>query len=208
MTIGNGMTDYAQKGHYYIAEPRFELKKLARMLPASAHVLDMGAGNGNNTRFLLEAGFIVTAVEPNPDAVKDLKRLEKQYRGSLKVVEASIDTFETVVSYDAVVCCMVVHFMEGQRAGATAIKRLQSWTRPGGYNLLTGYLSGQSLPTDFSFLPKPGELQRLYKGWNVRWYQESYRLALSRLYSPKDIPRLLLGRRGYKAARIIAQKAG
>lgn len=200
------MTDYSEKGHYYIEEPRFELQRLVPLLPAGAHVLDMGAGNGNNTRFLLEKGYKVTAVDPNPRAIEDLWQLQKQYPKKLKVQEGSVDTYKPKETYDAVICCMVIHFMKNRAAGTKAAHDIQSWTKQGGINLITCYMSDQSLSQDYSFLLRNKELSGLYDGWKIHWYEQSFRLVWSRIYSLMDIPRLILGRRGYKAARIIAQK--
>lgn len=200
------MTDYSKKGHYYIEEPRFELKRLIPLLPKNAHILDMGAGNGNNTKLFLETGYKVTAVEPNPNAIKVLEKLQKVYPKQLQIVEASVDTYETKQKFDVVVCCMVVHFMKDHKSGITAVRNVQSWTKPSGINLLTGYTNNRPLSRDYSFLFEPDELSGLYSNWRSRWYQESFRLTWRRIYSPKDIPRLPLGRRGFKAARIITQR--
>ena len=88
------MTDYSKKGHYYIEEPRFELKHLMPLLPKGAHILDMGAGNGNNTKLFLQNGYKVTAVEPNPAAIAMLSRIQKDYPDRLTIVEASLDTYK------------------------------------------------------------------------------------------------------------------
>jgi len=200
------MADYSKKGHYYIEEPRFELKHLMPLLPNNAHILDMGAGNGNNTKFFLERGYKVTAVEPNPAAIKILEALQEDYPEQLHIVEASVATFKPKQKFDVVVCCMVVHFMNDHTAGASAIRNIQSWTRPKGINLLTGYMIGQPLSKDYSFLFEPTELSQLYADWKTHWYQESFRLTWNRIYNLTDVPRLLLGKRGFKAARIIAQQ--
>lgn len=200
------MTDYSKKGHYYIQEPRFELTYLLPLLRSQSHVLDMGAGNGNNTKLLLENGHTVTAVEPNPQEIKTLKLLQKDYPKRLRVVEASIDTYVPDRKYDAVICLMVIHFMKDRGSGIKAVEDIQSWTKPNGFNLVTCYMDGQSLPSDFSFLVKPDELAGLYKEWGIPWRQESFRLTIGRIYSLADIPKLLLRKRGFKAARLIARK--
>jgi SAM-dependent methyltransferase len=200
------MTDYSRRGHYYIKEPRFELRTLMPLLPHGGHVLDVGAGNGNNTRFLLENGYSVTAVDPNPRAIKDLLLLQKQYPKKLNVQKDSVDTYIPKEKYDVVVCCMVVHFMKNSADGIKAIHDIQSWTKLGGFNLVTSYMKDQPLSQDYSFLLGDMELSDLYRNWDVHWYEQSFRLAWSRIYSFMDIPRLALGKRGYKAARIIAQK--
>lgn len=200
------MTDYSKKGHYYIEEPRFELQRLVPLLPGTGHVLDMGAGNGNNTRFLLDKGYKVTAVDPNPKVIEDLRRLQKQYPRKLKVQEGSIDTYKPQEKYDVVICCMVIHFMKNRAAGIRAVEGIQSWTKQGGINLVTGYMRDQPLSRDYSFLLNDKELSGLYDSWKIHWYEQSYRLVWSRIYNFMDIPRLILGKRGYRAARIITQK--
>lgn len=177
------------------------------LLPKDAHMLDMGAGNGNNTKLFLERGYKVTAVEPNPAALKILKELQNNYPDQLRIVKDSVDTYKPKQKFDVVICCMVVHFMKDHQSGTKAIQDIQSWTKLGGINLLTGYMSNQPLSKDYSFLLKPNELSELYARWNPLWYQESFRLTWNRIYSLKDLPRLILGKRGFKAARIIAQKA-
>jgi 2-polyprenyl-3-methyl-5-hydroxy-6-metoxy-1,4-benzoquinol methylase len=200
------MADYSKKGHYYIDEPRFELKLLTPLLPNAATILDMGAGNGNNIVPLLESGHTVTAVEPNPAAIKTLQRLHEKYPDSLTIVEASLDTYKPKQKFDVIMCCMVVHFMKDHESGIKAIRDIQSWTKPGGLNLLTSYTNVQALPNEYSFLLMPHELSELYAGWKAHWSQESYRLTLGRIRNPKDALRLVLGKRGFKAARIIVQK--
>ncbi len=200
------MTDYSQKGNYYIEEPRFELKRLVSHLPSGSRVLDMGAGNGNNTRFLLQAGHSVVAVEPNLKAIQKLQAIEKLFPGRLKVHRGSINTYQPDEQFDAVICCMVIHFTESTEEGLEAINSLKSWTKPGGLNLIDTYLEGQALPVEYSFLMKPAQLGAIYDNWNILWSEESYRLTWSRIYNLSDIPRLLTGRRGFKAARIIARK--
>lgn len=199
------MTTYSKKGHYYIEAPRFELKHLLPLLPSAATVLDIGAGNGNNTKFLLEKGYNVTAVEPNPYILKPLRLLQQQYPTRLKIIEGSLDSYAPKEKFDVIVCCMVVHFINDRPAGIQAIHNMQAWTQPSGFNLVTGYLDGQSLSADYTFLLDTGELSKLYDNWTIRWYQESHRLTLSNIHSLRDVSRWALGRRGFKAARIIAQ---
>jgi hypothetical protein len=96
--------------------------------------------------------------------------------------------------------------MKDRAAGIAAVRAIQSWTKPGGFSLLTGYTTGQPLSADYSFLFRPQQLSSLYSGWKPIWYQESFRLTWGRVHTPKDVLRLMLGKRGFKAARIIAQK--
>lgn len=200
------MTDYSRKGHYYIDEPRREVLKAVELIEGGATVLDVGAGYGNNTKFLLSQGYSVTALETNPEAVNRLRELQEAYPGRLRIVEESIDTFRPKESYDAIICCMVLHFLEGRETASQVIENMQSWTEPGGVNLITSYLDTNSIDDEYSFLLKSNELRELYAAWGIVWYEESYARTFKNVSSIKDLLRLARGQRGYKAARTVATK--
>src|SRR5438270_3010127 len=52
------------------------LKKAASLFDAPGDALDVGAGAGRDTAYLLERGWRVTAVDSSPAAVKVLRGLE------------------------------------------------------------------------------------------------------------------------------------
>jgi tellurite methyltransferase len=54
--------------------------------------LDLGAGAGRDSRFLLEQGFQVTAVDASPGAANELAALPHQER--MRIVTARIEEFE------------------------------------------------------------------------------------------------------------------
>jgi hypothetical protein len=122
------------------------------------------------------------------------------------VRHGSVDQINTSEEYDAVICCMVLHFLESKESYITTIKRLQKSTSLNGLNLITSYLKDHSLSDDYTSTVSPNELLALYEGWEIMWYEESYRLSWTRLQTMRDILKMLLRHRGYRAARIIARK--
>lgn len=86
------------------------------------------------------------------------------------------------------------------------IKDIQTWTKPGGLNVITSYLDCNDLTNDYSFLLQAGELPEVYKDWEIIQYTESYARTLGNAKGLKDIVRILQGQRGYKSARILARK--
>lgn len=169
-------------------------------------MLDIGAGYGNNTDLLLAHGCRVIALETNPDAVAALQHRAAGMPAALRVAAVSADAFVADEPYDAVVCCMVLHFLEGPAAASRMIGTMKSWTKPGGYNVVTSYLQTAALPDEYSCLLQPDELRNLYHGWDILWYEESYPHTLRNVRSSRELLRILRGRRGYKAARILARK--
>jgi 2-polyprenyl-3-methyl-5-hydroxy-6-metoxy-1,4-benzoquinol methylase len=199
--------DYSQKGHYYIEQPRKEVLALSSLLDPPASVLDIGAGYGNNTYWLLSRGHAVTAIETNHEAVLELQKFKKNFPKNVIVFESSVDAYMPQQTYDAVVCCMVLHFLKDVDVGYDVIKAIQSWTSPGGLNVITTYTSENSLSDDYTFLLRPNELRKLYEGWEIVQYEESYARNFRSAKNFKDIARLVARKRGYKSARLIARKS-
>lgn len=200
------MADYSRKGHYYIEEPRREVLQLITQLPEGAFVLDVGAGFGNNTRALLAAGHRVTALETNPEAIRALEVLRTIYPAQLDVVTQSVDGYKSPRHYDAVVCCMVLHFLESPEAVERAIWNLKASTKRHGFHLIISYLNSNKLDAEYSFLMGHNELLNLYGDWQVVTYKETYARTVRTVRDISDAVRLFCGQKGYKAARLIAQK--
>jgi SAM-dependent methyltransferase len=53
----------------------------------SASILEVGAGSGYYTKWLLERGYQVVSIEPTPDLVKYLEALKQKYSKNLVVIQ-------------------------------------------------------------------------------------------------------------------------
>src|SRR5260370_30475863 len=58
------------------------------LLPHKGRALDLGAGAGRDTRYLVQQGFQVTAVDSDPHAVDILRSFQE---GNVQVVQASFE---------------------------------------------------------------------------------------------------------------------
>jgi SAM-dependent methyltransferase len=191
-------------GYNYPTEPRQQVVDLTKLLKKPSDILDIGAGFGNNCIPLLEAGHTVTATETNKECIAFLKDLGKKYPGRLKIIEAPIQALPNSPSYDVVVCTMVLHFLTDDEA-ERAIDTMQHITRKGGYNVITNYLSGQEISPQYTWLVDPGKLPAYYKDWTVVAYEETYPFTLRKVRTLRQLARWMLGRKGFKSARLIAQ---
>lgn len=192
-------------GYNYPVEPRQQVTDLIGLLGSPASVLDIGAGFGNNAVPLLEAGHNVTATETNRECIAYLQDLATRYPGKLTVVEAPIQQLDTTKVFDAVVCTMVLHFLKNNEA-ERAIAAMKDVTSDGGYNVITSYLAGQNLSEEYTWLLESGALPESYKDWSIVSYEESRPFTLDKVRSVRQLARWLLGRRGYKSARLIAKR--
>ncbi len=74
------------------------LVQAVSLLSNGKYALDLGCGAGRDTRFLLEQGFTVTAVDSDPHAIALLAAFPQD---RLRVVQSSFEAFE-FESYDLV----------------------------------------------------------------------------------------------------------
>ena len=64
----------------YMMEPVFSYRNLLGQLPAGCRVLEIGAGMGENSEFLLKKGHILTATDISPNSVEVLKKKYASYK--------------------------------------------------------------------------------------------------------------------------------
>ncbi len=89
-------------GRFYVATrdsaPWPLLMRAAALAPRNGRALDLGAGAGRDTRYLLEQGFEVTAVDAQPESVALLAALPHD---RLRVVRSSFEDF-AFATYDLI----------------------------------------------------------------------------------------------------------
>lgn len=133
--------------------------------------LDMGAGpTGRDAFYLAEKGFETVAVEIDDDSIDELNRRNKIVSKPLKVIRADILSYQPEQAFNVVVCGMVLHFLKADDV-PKAVKNLQQWTKPGGYNVVMAYTT-KNLPGKRPYLFKPNELADYYAGWEKITYAE------------------------------------
>ncbi len=95
------MTEFKWKDFYNITKDRPHwplLEQAVSLLARREKTLDLGCGAGRDTRYLLEQGFYVTAVDSNPHAIALLADFPQDH---LRAVQSSFDDFE-FETYDLV----------------------------------------------------------------------------------------------------------
>jgi SAM-dependent methyltransferase len=105
------------------------LMRAAALAPSDGQALDLGAGAGRDTRYLLEQGFQVTAVDAEPGAAALLATLPQDH---LLVAQSTFEDFPfAFATYDLISAQFALPFMPKERF-ATVFVRLKAALVPGG----------------------------------------------------------------------------
>jgi len=157
---------------YYAArldrEPRPLLVEAVDMVPRPGRAVDLGAGAGIDTRFLLESGWRVTAIDNDPDALRRLSELGGS-DGALEVRHGDLDEQLDLGSVDLVHAGFSLPFCRPDRFAALW-RQLEGALDGGG--VLAGQLFGDrdswaGVYDDMTF-HTTDEVDMLLRGWDVR----------------------------------------
>ncbi len=125
----------------------------------SGKALDLGAGDGEDSKFLVEKGFAVTAVE---------KKAGLKIKGAT-VHNTDIRDFK-FKNYDLINCCFVLHFLKDKTRDI--LKNIQKSTDHKGVNVIIAFLNEGEFERENEGLFKTNELKDIYQQWEVLAYGE------------------------------------
>lgn len=181
-----------------IREPAKIVQKVPELLRGGA-VLDIGASMGRHAIYLAEAGFDITALEPEGEFLEVLHRRLKERNLKMEVVQQDVLSYAPQKTFDAVLAVSVLHFLRNKDEVQQAIQRMKSWTNPGGLNVVNVMLN-KEVNNPRPYLFAAGELKAYYDDWEMVFYEET----LGGLYTPSESSAAIRSH----VARLIARKAG
>jgi tellurite methyltransferase len=162
---------YAENRDTFGSEPLPIVKSAMKYAP-SGEALDLGAGNGRNTLFLLSRSFKVTSVDSSEEGLKILEERAVDTK-RLKTILSDVRTFQTENKYDVVLSIGLLHFISKEE-GANLIKNMQKWTKTGGINVI-GVKMTQNFAEDLPHVFEKNELRKYYEknDWEIKEYAEN-----------------------------------
>lgn len=99
-------------------------------------VLDAGCGAGRNLPYLLRNGFDVRAIDADPTAIAEVRRLARALNPSLPLEQIRQGSLAALPwedgSTDAVICSAVLHFARDEQDFAAMIGEMWRVLAPGG----------------------------------------------------------------------------
>lgn len=141
-----------------------ELVRAAAMFDTPGDALDVGAGAGRDSEYLLEHGWRVTAVDSSPAAIEALGRLQ---RPSFRIVATAAQNLEPE-TYDLVNAQYSLPFVPRTEFART-VMRLRDAVRPGGVmsaNFFGPRDEWNVAGTALSFSTRE-DVERLFAGWDI-----------------------------------------
>jgi tellurite methyltransferase len=147
------------------APPWPQLERAAGLFPKPGEALDIGAGAGRDTGYLLRQGWRVTAVDASPSAAAALRRLPLQE--NLTVVESAAEDFQPA-TYDLVNAQFSLPFIARSEFDTT-VRRLRDSVRPGGVMAATffGMNDEWNVAGAQQTFSTQGDIERIYSGWGL-----------------------------------------
>ena len=125
--------------------------------------LDLACGAGRNSRFLVDEGFCVDAVDIAEAPLEALK--EHIGNGCIKTILADLDDFVPTKRYDLIVMANFLH--------RDLIKRMKSYLNEGGVFIVETYMlhpDNEKKDSDPSYLLQEDELKSLFGDCDILCY--------------------------------------
>jgi len=145
-------------------------------------VLDVGCGVGRNLVYLLQNGFEVHAVDPNPEAIEAVRQLSAVLAPCNPSNNFTVALAESLpygtASFDLVICSAVLHFARDNDHFDSMLRSIWRVLKPGGYlfaRLASNIgIEGLILPTGNGryFLPDGSERYLVNEQTLLKYTQE------------------------------------
>ncbi len=162
---------YTENHDSFGSEP-LPIVKNAMKYVSSGESLDLGAGNGRNTLFLLSKSFKVTSVDSSEEGLRILEE-KADTKEKLNTVLSDVRIFQTKEKYNIILAIGLLHFLSKEE-GTNLIKNVQDWTKKGGINVI-GAKMFQNWAGDLPHIFKENELKKYYekRNWEIKEYAEN-----------------------------------
>jgi tellurite methyltransferase len=141
-----------------------------RHLLTGVDALDVACGRGRHALWLAEHGYRVTAIDRDPDALRELSEEARQRGLSITTGLLDLERGADVIPAEVVDVILVVHYLH-----RPLFPQLLAALRPGGvlvYETFTTAQAARGKPTNPDFLLRPGELRDLVGSLDVLAWRE------------------------------------
>lgn len=163
--------EYAREPRTYVwgTAPSSFAKRVSRLLPCGARVLELGCGEGRDSVFFATLGFRVTGLDASRAGLRKAARLARARGVRIRWVHGDMARVAVRGPFDCVYSCGSIHYVP-RRARRRLLARLQALTRPAGHHAHIVF-TDRVIHVEWGEIVdyfRPGELARAYAGWRVR----------------------------------------
>ena len=191
---------YSKFDNTYGDEPSVDLIHTLEYI-SSGTALELGAGEGRNSFYLAQKGFIVQAVDVSEVGLNKLHNTLTEHQLTAEVIMSDITQFPLKQNYDVILSTFVLFHLSTSQA-IQLIGNIKSHTNNNGVHLISTFTRDSDFYKVFNdgnnFYPETEELKEFYKDWEILEYRE--KRVKTRNKNPDGTPML------NTAATIIARK--
>ena len=150
--------------------PTVDVAEYWTVFPAGGTVLDVGCGEGRNSIFLAEKGFVVDAFDISEAGIEKAKKIADAHGINVNFMCRDLAKCVFEKYYDVILSHGVLHLCEKADRDAF-IEYAQQYTSIGGYNAIGVFTNRLPATPDNAPFTKSlfdvGELPTLYAGWEI-----------------------------------------
>ncbi|MCL2401630.1 MAG: methyltransferase domain-containing protein [Oscillospiraceae bacterium] len=159
----------------FTQSPSADITEYWTLFPPGGTVLDAGCGEGRNSIFLAEKGFVVDAFDISEAGVEKAKKIANARNVDVNFTHGDLTKFVFEKDYDVIISSGVLHLCE--KAGRDAfLERAKLHTTVGGYNAITVFTNRLPATPDNAPFTKSlfdvGELPAFYSDWELIYHVE------------------------------------
>lgn len=131
--------DYKKNSEYFGKDADELLQQYAEHIDREFPVLDIGAGQGRNTLYLLNRGFQVIALEPSTTGCQQLMQIQNSFRESLLIEKKSFQQFNPPESSFSAICLFGILQILSWTDIDSLKEKIELWLQPGGLLFITAF---------------------------------------------------------------------
>jgi len=135
---------YSKSKQYFGDHPENMLRDYFSMCDKKGRILDIGIGQGRNSRFLLQQGYGVDGIDPSSVALDGLNKMVKDEQLDLKLFQMEYNMFSAAPrTYSAILIFNLFPVLSEAQITDLA-QKARRWLKRKGLVFVTGYTSNET----------------------------------------------------------------
>jgi len=177
--VGQYDIEYKSCPCFWGTEPGKYVKKALAYI-SNGTAIDLGAGEGKNSIFLAQKGFIVDAIEVSNYAIQNfndqLALSDDSIKSAVTIYNTDVRTLKSEKRYDLTVAYGLLHCMQTMDEVRDVVAKIKILTAEQGFCIIVSFNNRIPLPDVQSYLEPTllpeGYLKEEFQNWDILDYED------------------------------------